>query len=288
VVYEWSHNVDLPVGSEIDHLCHNIDLSCSGGKRCPHRRCIRVDHLGVKSTRENKEAADKPRRRGRFKDHCPKDHPYDEANTMWVTRTKNGKKINERQCKACNRARVYKAKQGVERPADAMESLSRAGCPSCRWGHVYDEQNTVYTSTTGKRRCRKCERFNDINGKRRKKGLILLKWYSIEAVGQWTHERDNPRTVQEWSEQPDFWKKCTLSKEELIERLRKAGWVDPGYEEVVDGRVEPGYLKAESVDGRIRLTNGTHRWAAAKKLGYPVVPVEVEPGTEGTYARFEP
>lgn len=35
----------IPCGLELDHLCHNRDLSCRGGKSCRHRRCVNPDHL---------------------------------------------------------------------------------------------------------------------------------------------------------------------------------------------------------------------------------------------------
>lgn len=165
---------DLQRRLDVDHECHNRDASCRDVKTCKHRLCCNPAHLKLRTTAENKRATDAPRGNGQFRESCPQGHPYDEDNTMWVNRTRKGKKINERQCKACNRNKVYKAKYGVERPADAMESLSRAGCPTCSRGHAYDELNTKYDKTTGKRRCRKCERLNDINSKRRKKGLEPL------------------------------------------------------------------------------------------------------------------
>lgn len=174
LIYEAEHGV-IPDGYEIDHVCHNGDVSCAGGKTCVHRRCCRPEHLQARPPKENAAAANKPRQRNQFKTHCPKGHPYDDANTMWVTIRRNGKEYTARHCKACNRERVYKAKTGSERPADGMESLSRAGTPTCRRGHAYDEQNTKHDTTTGKRRCRRCERLNGINAKRRKKGLEPLK-----------------------------------------------------------------------------------------------------------------
>lgn len=164
---------EVPEGYEVDHSCHN-DTDCPGGDECPHRRCANVRHLEAVPPSVNGARANQPRKRGKFKTSCVNGHEYTPENTMWTTRIRRGKKINERQCKACNRERVYKAKTGRERPADALESLSRAGTPVCRRGHVYDEQNTKYDTTTGKRRCRKCERLNGINAKRRRKGLEPL------------------------------------------------------------------------------------------------------------------
>lgn len=32
-------------GLELDHECHNKDLTCKPGKNCPHRRCVNPSHL---------------------------------------------------------------------------------------------------------------------------------------------------------------------------------------------------------------------------------------------------
>lgn len=173
LVYELIHG-DVPPGYEIDHTCHNGDTDCSGGRTCHHRLCANPRHLEAVPPGENAARAHGPRNRGNQKTHCLHGHPYDEANTMWIKKIRNGRTYQTRMCRACNRDKAYRIKNGRERPADAMESLSRAGTPVCRRGHTYDEENTKYDSTTGKRRCRKCERLNDVNSKRRKKGLEPL------------------------------------------------------------------------------------------------------------------
>src|SRR5438105_11460539 len=43
----------IPRGMQIDHLCHNRDLTCRGGTTCLHRRCVRLDHLEAVSPSEN-------------------------------------------------------------------------------------------------------------------------------------------------------------------------------------------------------------------------------------------
>ena len=45
-------NGPIPDGAEIDHTCHNDDLSCAPA-RCLHRRCINPDHLELVSHDEN-------------------------------------------------------------------------------------------------------------------------------------------------------------------------------------------------------------------------------------------
>lgn len=43
----------VPEGMNLDHLCHNRDLSCPGGDTCIHRRCCNPLHLEAVSQRTN-------------------------------------------------------------------------------------------------------------------------------------------------------------------------------------------------------------------------------------------
>lgn len=43
----------IPLGLDIDHLCHNRALSCPGGWLCLHRRCVRRDHLEPATRSQN-------------------------------------------------------------------------------------------------------------------------------------------------------------------------------------------------------------------------------------------
>lgn len=42
----------VPEGLILDHICHDPAL-CKGGKKCPHRACIRVEHLQLATRKEN-------------------------------------------------------------------------------------------------------------------------------------------------------------------------------------------------------------------------------------------
>jgi hypothetical protein len=78
-------------GRDIDHLCHGRDLSCSGGKTCLHRRCVRLDHLEAVPHLTNVY-------RGRLigKTHCVRGHLF----TDQTTYTSPG---GGRSCKVCRR-----------------------------------------------------------------------------------------------------------------------------------------------------------------------------------------
>lgn len=43
----------IPIGMDLDHVCHNQDPSCGGGGDCLHRRCVNPDHLEVVTKRIN-------------------------------------------------------------------------------------------------------------------------------------------------------------------------------------------------------------------------------------------
>ena len=52
VSYALAYGV-IPAGLQVDHLCHNNDLSCPGGE-CEHRRCVDPHHLAAVTREENK------------------------------------------------------------------------------------------------------------------------------------------------------------------------------------------------------------------------------------------
>jgi hypothetical protein len=47
----------VPTGLVIDHRCHNEDLSCAGGARCPHRKCCNPAHLEAVTSATNSHRA---------------------------------------------------------------------------------------------------------------------------------------------------------------------------------------------------------------------------------------
>jgi hypothetical protein len=87
-------------GHQIDHLCHVAP--CLGGPLCPHRRCVRPDHLEAVTAEENIRRAWTVQATHRPPlTHCRRaGHEYTEDNTHWVLRA--GVPV-ARQCRACHR-----------------------------------------------------------------------------------------------------------------------------------------------------------------------------------------
>lgn len=78
---------------------------------CRARSCVRPDHLEMVSNAENI-------RRGEIaihqtsKTHCPQGHPYDEANTYWMTDRKGRR---GRACRTCRTERDRQRPSGWQR-----------------------------------------------------------------------------------------------------------------------------------------------------------------------------
>lgn len=87
----------IPEGLVIDHICHNRDLSCDGGPKCPHRRCMDVEHMEPTTNVINIKRG-RAGINSRKKTHCPQGHPYSEENTYRYA------KGNRRFCRICVKA----------------------------------------------------------------------------------------------------------------------------------------------------------------------------------------
>lgn len=94
--YRWIYEQrvgPIPEGHQVDHRCHNADTACPGGPACPHRRCVRPDHLEAITPAENTRRRLAAGRRRVFRTHCAAGHeypPFDES--------------GRRRCMACRRA----------------------------------------------------------------------------------------------------------------------------------------------------------------------------------------
>lgn len=106
--YEWLKG-PVPDGYQVDHLCHNLDISCEGGVTCLHRRCLNPDHLEAVLPAVNRARGITARpnagRHWSERTHCGHGHEYTAENTY--IRLRNGK-FWARSCRTCNRDRVRK------------------------------------------------------------------------------------------------------------------------------------------------------------------------------------
>jgi hypothetical protein len=91
--HRYAYELDrgsIPEGLTIDHLCHTeAVVECRDGSSCPHRRCVRPDHL------EPVPLGDNIRRGGNAtKTHCKRGHEFTPENTYVLKR-------GGRSCKTC-------------------------------------------------------------------------------------------------------------------------------------------------------------------------------------------
>ena len=97
VAYELS-NGPIPDGAQVDHTCHNADVSCGGGVNCPHRRCCNPAHLEAVPGTTNRSRGRGPsvtRARHAGKTHCQNNHEFTPENTYQPPGRKH------RQCRTC-------------------------------------------------------------------------------------------------------------------------------------------------------------------------------------------
>jgi hypothetical protein len=134
----------IPGGLTLDHLCHNLDAGCSGGKQCGHRRCVNPDHLEPVAFEVNVSRGLGPTAENARRTHCVNGHEFNPENTYVRP---NG----SRDCRECIRTRNRKRKAALR----AASSPKPRRLPThCRNGHEFTPENTVRHSRT--RRCKTC------------------------------------------------------------------------------------------------------------------------------------
>lgn len=80
----------VPDDLQVDHICHNADLSCRGGASCPHRMCVNPAHLEAVSRSVNLKRG---RSRNREKVTCKAGHPLSGTN-LYLSQ-------GRRRCRTC-------------------------------------------------------------------------------------------------------------------------------------------------------------------------------------------
>lgn len=101
----------IPVGLDLDHICHSTDNTCRGGV-CHHRRCVNPAHLEPVTRSEN------GRRQASARwTHCIHGHELTPENTY---RSPSGK---QRRCRTCRRRESAERDQRIR---DRRASAGRA------------------------------------------------------------------------------------------------------------------------------------------------------------------
>lgn len=111
--YGW-----MPRHHDVDHVCHNLDPTCQGGRSCRHRRCVNPFHLRATTRRSNLAAA------GVIdKTVCSNGHDMIGENVV-LERISSG--YTARRCRECKRAknRRYLARHGEARNARRRSARS--------------------------------------------------------------------------------------------------------------------------------------------------------------------
>lgn len=91
-----------PDGLHLDHLCHNRDPNCPGGRTCLHRRCANHLHLEPVSMGENNlRAVLNLTNANAAKTECANGHPYTPENTIHGTGSTGRPR---RRCRTCKTA----------------------------------------------------------------------------------------------------------------------------------------------------------------------------------------
>jgi hypothetical protein len=108
----------IPVGLQLDHLCHNEDPTCEGGGSCLHRRCVNPAHMEAVTGRENTLRGNTPAGRNARKTHCPQGHEFTPENTFAIKPSRS-QRNGARGCRACRRlaqARFAAKRKAARKP----------------------------------------------------------------------------------------------------------------------------------------------------------------------------
>ena len=79
VVWELTYG-PIPQGLDVDHACHNADLSCPGGP-CAHRACVNPGHLRLTTRAVNVMSGHGFGPTNAARTHCEHGHELTEANS---------------------------------------------------------------------------------------------------------------------------------------------------------------------------------------------------------------
>jgi len=119
--------------------------------KCDNPACVNPKHLWWGTQSENmRDQISKGRNPRVLKTHCPKGHPYDASNTLYL-------KDGRRQCRTCNTASKLNKRAGG--PGKGRWGIREI----CKHGHALTPDN-VYTRSDGNgRQCKNCAKLSAKN-----------------------------------------------------------------------------------------------------------------------------
>lgn len=94
----------IPEGLDVGHKCHDADGQCAGGPTCPHRACVKPDHLQPETRQENTLAGNTIAAAQALMTQCLSGHEFTPENT-YVS------KEGRRQCRMCNNSATRRRKR---------------------------------------------------------------------------------------------------------------------------------------------------------------------------------
>lgn len=85
---------------DLDHQCHNRDISCAGGSSCLHRRCVNPLHLRATDRRTNLLSGRGFAAEYSARSTCKHGHELTEANS-YHRAGPDGSRMKARECRRC-------------------------------------------------------------------------------------------------------------------------------------------------------------------------------------------
>lgn len=178
-ILAWEEsNGPVPPGMVLDHVCHTNE--CLLRSQCPHRRCVRLDHLRVTTVKINILRGVGPTAINGAKVQCSYGHPYNDENTYW-------KPNGERDCRPCQRRRqasyTAAARQREVEAGALMEQHSEVAAGDVfTWGPVTATVTRV--SKTGTWVDIACRNIEGATWGKRMRAGIPIAWTRQARSGQ--------------------------------------------------------------------------------------------------------
>lgn len=170
---------EIPGEMQLNHLCHNRDNNCKGGRTCLHRRCVNPSHMSLLTPKENLLLDNTASTINSKKTHCINGHEFTPENTRISYST--GSKV--RFCKECDKTSAVRQKEQrrkiMEEGGENLDPRT-LGKTHCRNGHELTD-DTIKYNNKGYYYCTICEKANQERRKARRHEKILAEGREIRT-----------------------------------------------------------------------------------------------------------